>query len=127
MRVPVYIFAGGHSRRFGSDKARAEFAGVPQVVHLSRLAAQVASSVTVVASTEGVYQDLGLRTIADIQPRLGPIGGLLTAIDDAGADWLLVMACDWVGLEADWLSNLIDKIPEATDIICCETRRWTDV
>lgn len=136
MKVPVYILSGGRSRRFGSDKARAMVSGVTQILRVAELAAPVATRVTVVASRDGTYDDLGLRTIGDRVPGQGPIGGLATAIDDAaevdgrgddtaeGLAWLLAIACDWVGLRRRWLDALLEKIPEGTHVICYKTDRY---
>jgi molybdopterin-guanine dinucleotide biosynthesis protein A len=64
--------------------------------------------VTVVARKPGAYADLGLRTIGDVVSDKGPLGGLLTAIDDHGHDgWVFVTACDWVGVQGDWLGRLL--------------------
>src|SRR4051794_14706591 len=76
---PAYILAGGQSQRFGSDKARAPLDGKPLIVHVAESLKPIASSVTVVAKDFGEYDDLGLVSIGDLQPGLGPMGGLLTA------------------------------------------------
>jgi molybdopterin-guanine dinucleotide biosynthesis protein A len=107
--VPLYILAGGRSRRFGSDKARALHDGVPLVVAVARELAPMVGNITVVASRDGEYDDLGLRSIGDIVPGLGPLGGLATAFADAGSDWLLLCACDWVGLRREWLQPLLAR------------------
>jgi len=117
--VPVYILAGGQSRRFGSDKARAPHDGVPLIVGVARLLEPVSSRITVVAAREGAYDDLGLRTIGDIVPEKGPLGGLLSAIADCGEDeWLFLAACDWVGIRAEWVSLLLEqRTPEARAVV----------
>ncbi len=107
-RIPVYILAGGKSRRFGSDKARAPIEGTPAVVRLADLLAGVAVCVTVVADRDGRYADLGLKTVGDIVPEKGPIGGLLTAVDDNGPDgWVFVTACDCIGIRPEWIHTLL--------------------
>lgn len=106
--VPVYILAGGRSRRFGSDKARAVIDGVPLLVRVASCFREVATRVTVVARNRGAYADLGLRTIGDIVADAGPLGGLLTAIDDHRHNgWVFVTACDWVGLRSEWVFPLL--------------------
>lgn len=106
----VYILAGGKSRRFGSDKARAEAKGVAVIVRVAEALASVAGTVTVVADRAGRYDDLGLHTIGDLIPEKGPIGGLLTAIDRHTPDeWIFVAACDWVGIRREWIQCLADE------------------
>jgi molybdopterin-guanine dinucleotide biosynthesis protein A len=60
-----------------------------------------------------------------VVPDRGPVGGLLTALHDLGDDeWLLLSACDWVGIESDWLHALLDRQLEATHVILFETDRY---
>ena len=54
--------------------------------------------------------DLGLHTIGDDVPGLGPAGGLVTALRHRargrGEGWIVVSACDWAGVEAEWIPLL---------------------
>jgi molybdopterin-guanine dinucleotide biosynthesis protein A len=116
-RRPVYILAGGLSTRFGSDKARAEVEGIPMVLRVARSLSPVATSITVVSDGVRTYHDLGLRTIGDLEPGLGPLGGLATALSDLAEvdEWLLLASCDLVEPDAAWVSILMDNArPPAT-------------
>ena len=106
--VPVYILAGGRSRRFGSDKARALVGDRPLIARVAGELEAVASSVRVVARFPGKYDDLGLSTIGDSVPGKGPMGGLLAALEDAApAPWVFLAACDQVGLRVGWARELL--------------------
>jgi molybdopterin-guanine dinucleotide biosynthesis protein A len=109
--LPLYILAGGHSSRFGSDKAVALFNGLPLIVHVAEQFRPWANPITVVTERPGKYEHLGFRTIADDQPHLGPVGGLLTALNDCQTQWLLLAACD---------AFILD--PAAIDRLICEPR-----
>jgi molybdopterin-guanine dinucleotide biosynthesis protein A len=112
-KIPVYILAGGTSRRYGSDKARALHGDTPLIVGVARALEPVASRITVVAATAGVYDDLGLKTIADAVPQKGPLGGLLTALEDCPEPgWLFLVACDWIGIRAEWVQALLESRTE---------------
>lgn len=105
--LPVYILAGGKSSRLGRDKALVEIGGEPLLVRVIRSLEPVAASVTVVADRLGKYRDLGIETIADLQPDLGPLGGLQTALSHHGRDgWLLCASCDRIGIRPEWLQAL---------------------
>jgi len=113
-RVPVYILAGGKSRRFGTDKARASLRDRPLMLHIIDRLRDVADAVTAVADAEDKYADLGVRTVADTTPGLGPIGGLATALtrerSRVGSDgWLLLCGCDIVEPQSDWVRRLLDS------------------
>ncbi len=123
--VPVYILAGGRSRRYGSDKARLVIEGQPLLVRVARELADLASSMTVVARSAGDYDDLGLRTIRDSIPDKGPMGGLLAAFEDAGpAEWLFLTACDWVGIRVGWARKLVDARREDVRAVVYRSDRY---
>ena len=105
--IPLYILAGGKSSRFGSDKARAELHGVPLVARVAEGLATVTAGVTVVAAVEDAYADLGLETIGDDEPGLGPMGGLVTALRHAGGP-IFVASCDLREPRAEWAQQVID-------------------
>lgn len=110
-KLPVFILAGGKSSRFGSDKARALVHDLPLIRVIADRLRKCASQITVIADRAGKYDDLGLKTIADEIPDLGPMGGLKTALDvlDAAKKkdaWFLLCSCDLVGLNANWIEQL---------------------
>jgi molybdopterin-guanine dinucleotide biosynthesis protein A len=136
--VHAFILAGGRSSRFGSDKARACIDGQPLIQRLANALASDVASVTVVAQQQDGYQDLGLRTIADYQVHGGPLAGLLRAledlrmvsfpsrIDDPVDAWALVLSCDLIRWEPNWLIALranYTKNP-ATLAIAFRSDRW---
>ena len=122
--VPGYILAGGRSRRFGRDKARAIVDGAPLIVTVARVIEAAASGLTVVARRPGEYDDLGFRTIGDVVEGMGPLGGLLTAMEDMRSPgWLLLSACDWRGLRAGWLCRLLDARAGECDAVAFRGRR----
>ncbi len=107
--VPVYVLAGGRSRRYGGDKARALVGDQPLLVMVARQFKEIASTIRVVARSPGSYNDLGFTTIADSIPGKGPMGGLLTALEDAApSPWVFLAACDQVGIRTTWARALLD-------------------
>jgi molybdopterin-guanine dinucleotide biosynthesis protein A len=124
-RLPVYILAGGKSSRFGSDKARAVLHGEPAIVGIARAAGPIAEHVTVVAANAGSYDDLGLRTIGDTHPGAGPLAGLHAAlVDNTGGDWLCLLSCDLVRLEAAWIEQLMHAADDEHDVVAFKPDRW---
>lgn len=128
LAIPVYILAGGRSSRFGSDKARADLHGTPMIQRLSAILLPVAESVTVVAERPHKYRDLGLMTIADEIPMIGPVGGLITALrhrqTGRGAGWLLLSACDWAGARTTWVEELAAAADDGFDAVAFRDDRW---
>jgi molybdopterin-guanine dinucleotide biosynthesis protein A len=123
--LPVYLLAGGRSSRFGSDKARAEIAGVPLITRLARWLEPLAAPLVVVADGRDKYQDLGLSTIADLLPGMGPLGGLHAALSHAqGLDWTLVVSCDLLELRMEWLEELGRHATGQTRAVVFRDRFW---
>ncbi len=126
--LPIYILAGGQSSRFGSDKARAVLSGVAMIRRVSEALGPVAQSVTAVASDVGAYEDLGIATIADLRPGLGPLGGLETALSDRaarhGEGWLLLASCDLADPNAQWARLLIGRISPDAKAVAFKGDRW---
>lgn len=124
-RVPVYVLAGGRSLRFGSDKARAELGGVPLVLRLARLLEPIADGFTVVAERPDKYADLGLSTLGDAVPGLGPLGGLHTALTHARPPgWVLVVSADLLELRLEWLERLTSSAREPRRAVVFRDRFW---
>jgi molybdenum cofactor guanylyltransferase len=126
--LPVYILAGGKSSRYGCDKARVLLGGVPLIRRVADALDPVAVSVTVVAASVGAYQDIGLTTIGDTHPGLGPLGGLDTAMSDRvarhGEGWLLLASCDLAEPNADWARLLIGRARQGAGVVAFKGERW---
>lgn len=118
IRPHAYILAGGRSSRFGADKAWALLDGKSLILHARDALDPFAQSVTAVAEAPGRFQTLGLRTIADETPHLGPLGGLAAALADAPkAELVLVTACDLMLSSADPVRHLLAAATPADDAI----------
>ncbi|MBI3665769.1 MAG: molybdenum cofactor guanylyltransferase [Acidobacteria bacterium] len=112
-----YVLVGGHSSRFGADKALAPWQGRPLAAWVAEQVRLAAGSVVLVGSPEK-YQALGLPVIADELAGIGPLAGLATALGHSQAQWNLVTACDMPHLTREFLAFLLCKATkEAVDIL----------
>lgn len=115
--LPVYILAGGQSRRFGSDKARALVHGQPMLTRIAQMLEPVSRQTRIVAQRAGAYDDLGWPTIADRHPGLGPLAGiesaLLHATEFGERGWVLIAACDLLALRLSWIDLLWERAQQA--------------
>ena len=126
--VPVYILAGGRSRRFGSDKARALLDGVPLITRVADMLRDVALDITVVADTPDKYADLDLPTIADPTPDLGPLAGLINALEHRltrhGPGYLLLTACDVTTIRPPWIDQLCQHTLHQPPAVAFRDDKW---
>jgi len=109
-RLHGLVLSGGRSRRMGADKALLTQDGETQLERMARLLDAVCDGVYV--SVRADQQDDPERArfpmIVDAFDDLGPIAGILSAMQaHPGADWLVV-ACDLPNVSAETLSTLVD-------------------
>lgn len=106
--VEAFLLAGGVSSRMGRNKALLEISGMPLLVRTARLLEPLVAAVTVIGPPER-YAALGLRIVPDDSPRLGPLGGMATALRISLCEWNLIVGCDLPYLSAAWLEWLIAR------------------
>jgi molybdenum cofactor guanylyltransferase len=105
--------AGGASSRFGRDKALAEVGGIPMIARMIEVLQRVAKKVTIVGPLEK-YANFGVEIVRDRWAGEGPLGGIITALEDAAkspADggWNLILSCDMPFLTPEWLVFLSER------------------
>lgn len=109
---PVYglVLAGGESRRMGNDKALLVRGGQTQLAHVAGLLEKATDQVFV--STRSDQQSEPERQrfsqIVDRYDNIGPVAGILSAMDEyPQADWLVV-ACDLPNIDVPTLEFLLE-------------------
>lgn len=117
-KVPLYglVLAGGRSRRMGRDKALLEFDGMTQLERAMSAIGEVTERQFVSARREQTDEQERSRyeQIVDRYEDMGPVAGILSALEKwPAADWLVV-ACDLPNLDAETLRYLVNhRDPEA--------------
>lgn len=107
MKYAGFVLAGGASSRMGRDKALLPLGGKTLLEHVAAEVHAAAGNVTVVGPPER-YGQLGLEVVADVIAGSGPLGGILTALTLARAEWNLIVACDLPGVTSARLRSLLD-------------------
>jgi molybdopterin-guanine dinucleotide biosynthesis protein A len=108
-----YILAGGGSTRFGQDKALVEVGGTPMLKRMIELVRSVTRQTKIVAAP-GKYAAFGAENVEDRWPGEGPLGGIVTALEDAAQsaarpEWNLILSCDMPFLTREWLIFLSER------------------
>ena len=111
--VGGYILAGGGSTRFGRDKALVEVAGTPMLERMIEMLRRVTKQVKIVAAPSN-YAGFGAEIVEDRWPGEGPLGGIITALEDAAKspaniEWNLIVGCDMPFLTADWVAFVCER------------------
>jgi molybdopterin-guanine dinucleotide biosynthesis protein A len=105
------VLAGGESRRMGRDKALLVRDGHSQLAHIAALLEGITERVYVSSrqDQQGDPERSRFENIVDRYEGIGPIAGILSAMDaQPDANWLVV-ACDLPNIDEPTLSFLIDN------------------
>src|SRR5437016_10111323 len=117
--VTGYVLAGGASTRLGRDKALVEVGGTPMLTRMIELLGGVTKQVKLVAAP-GKYSAFGVETIEDQWPGEGPLGGIITALDDAAkspanSERNLIVSCDMPFLTRGWLAFVFERATKSKE------------
>jgi molybdopterin-guanine dinucleotide biosynthesis protein A len=103
------VLAGGLGRRMGGeDKGLVPLAGRPMVAHvLDALRPQVGTVVVNANRNQERYAAFGHPVIADaVDGYLGPLAGVLTALQQCGTEFLVTVPCDAPLIAPDLVARL---------------------
>lgn len=107
-RAAGAVLAGGASRRFGSDKAEARFAG-ERLVDRVRAVLRGAGAGPVAVVGGPRRQDDGAIWVPDADPGEGPLGGLVTALRWSPRPWTVVVAVDMPLLDDLTVAAVVER------------------
>ena len=97
-RCSLVILAGGRSRRMGHDKATLPAGDGTLIEHLARRLAPLVDETIIAGGSVGPPFE-GARLVADRQPGLGPLSGMLAGFAAAKRRHVWVVACDLPDVE----------------------------
>jgi molybdenum cofactor guanylyltransferase len=103
------VLAGGRSRRMGTDKALLMLDGQSQLSRAVTLLSRHLTNVYVSARRDQAdeFERSKFEQIIDRYDEMGPVAGILSAMDsDSRASWL-VLACDLPNVDDDTIAELV--------------------
>jgi molybdenum cofactor guanylyltransferase len=117
LRIGGYVLAGGGSTRFGRDKALVEVGGLPMLGRMIGLLQSVTRNVKVVGAPEK-YARFDREMVSDRWPGEGPLGGIITALEDAAKnptpiEWNVIASCDMPFLTIEWMIFLCERAAQS--------------
>jgi molybdopterin-guanine dinucleotide biosynthesis protein A len=115
-----FILAGGRSSRMGSDKAFLEFGGQTLLDRALGVVGTACGNVTIVGDPVkfAKYETTKFgRTVADIFPGCGPLGGIHAALAQSSAELSLMLAVDMPFVSSELLEFLFTAAGNAQDAV----------
>jgi molybdenum cofactor guanylyltransferase len=115
--VTGIVLAGGRSTRFGSDKLRASYDGMPLLHHAVLRLAEVTREVVVVlapvAETPSLPPGLPVRFVRDAEEGQGPLEGALAGLSATETDLSVLAGGDMPGLATPVIVEMLRVATEA--------------
>jgi molybdopterin-guanine dinucleotide biosynthesis protein A len=102
----AFILAGGASSRMGVDKSQLLIGAESLTQHIASILFNVTPWATLVGHTA---EDTRLKTVMDIYPHWGALGGLHGALHECKSEWAFVVACDLPLITSELISRLANK------------------
>ena len=103
------ILSGGKSLRMGKDKAFVEIDGIPIIHQIVSLFNDLFEETVIVTNQKELYKGLGIRTVSDIIPNMGVLGGLYTGLVCSTFFYSFCVACDMPFLKESVIGYLIQR------------------
>ncbi len=111
--MTTIVLTGGKSLRLGRDKALEEIGGqtiIERVIaRLTPLDTEIILATT--QSNLSLLPDLGVKTVVDVYPDKGALGGIYSGLKASPSFHSLVVACDMPFLNIALLRHLIELCP----------------
>jgi molybdopterin-guanine dinucleotide biosynthesis protein A len=103
-QIEAFILAGGASSRMGTDKSQLLLEDQTFVERIAATLLTVTKSIRLVGGRENSK----LRTVPDVYPQWGALGGLHAALVACRSDWAIVVACDLPFVTSELFRSLAD-------------------
>jgi molybdopterin-guanine dinucleotide biosynthesis protein A len=126
--LAALILTGGKSERMGEDKAMLEYHGIPQWKFLKMECEK--RGLPVFVSCQKEQQDFwlsnGMEVVVDAWSNMGPIAGILSAMQLQPSFSWMVMACDMPNWNAAAMQSLIEhrKLQKGVTAFYNQEKKW---
>ncbi len=115
--LTIAVQAGGRSSRMGRDKALLPLGGMPLIEHVLRRVEGLGDEVIITTNQPEDYAFLGMRMAEDRQPGAGALHGLLTALEAARGERVLLVGCDMPFVSRSLLEHMLAIATDAEVVI----------
>ena len=125
MDLSAAILAGGHGRRLGGVvKGLILVDAKPIIARVAEMVKPFVGEIIVISNDTQAYQFLKLPIFPDDEADRGPLQGIVTALQKATADRVLVVPCDMPFITESAIRTLISYDPDAEAVVPLSAKGW---
>lgn len=111
------VLAGGHSSRYGRNKALQSFEGSYFLKRAEKLLQGICENVYISVANKGDYPEFTESAIEDVYKECGPIGAIYSILLKSEQEKTLIIPCDMPALTIPIFQRMIDSSSNH-DIVC---------
>lgn len=111
VNMNAFILAGGHSRRFGGDKALHLYRGKPLISYTAERLSNAFNHLSLIVKDRSTYSDLGYPVLTDLLSYQTPLAGLYTGLCYTDTEWNFFLACDMPLMTVEVIERLASALP----------------
>ena len=105
-QIAAFILAGGASSRMVTDKSQLRLEQQTFTQRIAETLLQLTDSVFIVGRDS---DESSLRSVADVYPKWGALGGIHAALAACSREWAIVVACDLPFVTSELFSYLAEQ------------------
>ena len=107
--ITCIVLAGGNSSRMGFDKGFFVVEGVSMVERVINIGKCITDNI-IISSNNSEYKKFGFRVIPDIEKGLGPIGGLVSVLNEIKTKFAFTIPVDTPFVDPEIYSILFQEV-----------------
>jgi molybdopterin-guanine dinucleotide biosynthesis protein A len=125
MDLSAAILAGGHGRRLGGVvKGLIPVDGKPIIARVAEMLKPCVGEIIIISNDTQAYQFLELPIFPDDEADRGPLQGIVTALQKAAADRVLIVPCDMPFITESAIRTLISYDADAEAVVPLSAKGW---
>ena len=117
MKACAIILSGGKSSRMGTNKALLPFRQKTNIERIKDAVATLFDDIILVTNEPETYEFLGIKTVSDIYPGMGPLAGIHAGLSASKYEENVVVACDMPFVSADLAEVLIKNLKHVDAVV----------
>jgi len=112
MKTTGIVLAGGKSKRFGEDKGLFLFRDKHLVLHALDILRPWCDELMISTNRPDSYQVFGVKTVKDVYPGCGPLGGIHAALSNSRFSHAAFISCDTPFIPTEIYPYLLENMAD---------------
>jgi molybdenum cofactor guanylyltransferase len=122
MKITGIILAGGLSSRMGRDKALIQLDKHTMIEKIIALIRPFCDEL-LISANKNKYKDFGYEIIKDKHKRIGPLGGIISCLNESSHELNIIISCDTPNISGKTILKLLQESKNYDITLPCYNNR----